>query len=149
MIKCSLSLPWRHIEGVEVWLCSFLTSAPDGSEWLISHLSCLLLGRNLLYPLNWRLGRSRSWSGQFGEEKSLAPTRFQTLNCPDCSLASTLDMLLQLNFSSYSGWIIWFGTGEILKWVFTLFLLISYFASWVVSWILCLCYYLNTVILTE
>jgi hypothetical protein len=39
-------------------------------------------------------------------------------------------MLLQLDFSSYLGWIIWFGTGEILKWVISLFLLISFFASW-------------------
>jgi len=29
----SLSMAWRHIGGVEVWLHSFLTSVQDGGEW--------------------------------------------------------------------------------------------------------------------
>jgi len=38
--KISMSMPWRHTGGVEIWLHSFLTLAQDGGEWLTWSPSC-------------------------------------------------------------------------------------------------------------
>jgi hypothetical protein len=64
-----LYMPWRHIEGMEVYLHSFLTLALDGGERWISCLSPFIrLGKSHQYHLrSSRMGRC-SWSGLFGSK---------------------------------------------------------------------------------
>jgi hypothetical protein len=50
-VKLSLSSLWKKTRGAEVWLHSFLTSAPDGSEWS-RHVP---QDRTPRYPLHRRL----------------------------------------------------------------------------------------------
>jgi len=62
-------MPWRHIEGMEVYLHSFLTLALDGGERWISCLSRFIpLGKSHQCHLrSRRMGRC-SWYGLFGSK---------------------------------------------------------------------------------
>jgi hypothetical protein len=95
-VKWSLSTPWRHIGGVEVWLHSCLTLAVYGDEWWTSHPSCFNSKKESLYPLNRRLCGPQSQSGHFGEEKSLAPTTIQTPGHPAHSVVTIVTTLPRL-----------------------------------------------------
>jgi len=55
---------------VQVWLQAFLTSAVEGDEWSASQPGRFTLGESPRYPLDMRLGGSRSRSGSGGEEKN-------------------------------------------------------------------------------
>jgi hypothetical protein len=51
-LKLSLSTPWRRIEGVEVWLHSFLTSARNGEDSEL-HARSLCPWEGALVPFVW------------------------------------------------------------------------------------------------
>jgi hypothetical protein len=57
--------------GVEVQLHLFFTSVLDGNGWLNSRSDRSSPGEEPRYPLNRELGRPRSGSGLFGEQKNL------------------------------------------------------------------------------
>jgi hypothetical protein len=40
-------MPLKNTEGIEVYLHAFLTSAPDGGKWSVSHPTYFLLGKEL------------------------------------------------------------------------------------------------------
>ena len=61
------------MEGVEVQLHSFLTSALDGSVWSVYARPLDPRGKSPRYPMNKRLGEPMSRSGLFGKEKNLLP----------------------------------------------------------------------------
>jgi len=48
-----------------------LTLALVRGEWLTSHSSCFIPGKEPWYPLNRKLGGPQSQSGHFGEDKDL------------------------------------------------------------------------------
>jgi hypothetical protein len=71
---------WRHIEGAEVKLSSFSTSALLGREWPTSRLGRFTPRKRPQYPVTGRLDEPHRQSGRFGEgKKSLSPTRIRTL----------------------------------------------------------------------
>jgi len=58
-------MPSRHIGGEEVYLRSFLASAPDGSEWSTLSPSHFTPGKETFCPMNWRLDGPQRESGYF------------------------------------------------------------------------------------
>jgi len=78
-VKCSLSTPWRHTVGEEMWICPFLTSALHGGERLTSLTGRFASGEITWYPLKMRQAGAQSGSGHFGIGKSLLPlSEFET-----------------------------------------------------------------------
>jgi len=73
MANLFLSMQWRHVGGVEVYIHSFLTTAVGGGEWSTSFPCCCTPVKEPQYPLNRRLDGAHSWSGHFGDEKNLLP----------------------------------------------------------------------------
>jgi hypothetical protein len=67
----SLSRLYRHTCEVEVQLHSFLTSALDESKWSTSSPGRLNPMNETQYPLDRRLGWTRSRSGRFEEQENL------------------------------------------------------------------------------
>jgi hypothetical protein len=59
------------MEGVKVQLHSFLASALYGSAWATSHQGRFLLEERSPIIIDYNAGWADSWSGRFGEEKSL------------------------------------------------------------------------------
>jgi hypothetical protein len=57
----------------EVYLHSFLTSALYGGKLLTPRPDRFIPGTEPLYPLNMKLGGSRSRSGRIGEKENLLP----------------------------------------------------------------------------
>jgi hypothetical protein len=88
----ALSMPWRHTGGTE--LHSFLTSALDGDAWLTPCHGRFTV-KETRYPLNRRLGWSKSWSSRIGEEK-ISPSGIQTPDHLVHSLVTIPTMLLWL-----------------------------------------------------
>jgi hypothetical protein len=85
---------------VEVKLYSFLTSGLDEGDWT-TRPSCLMPGKESWYPLNRKVAGTQSWSAPFWRrEKSLAPTRIQTLHCPAHSLFTKPNTLAWIPCSS-------------------------------------------------
>jgi hypothetical protein len=64
--KLSLSTPWRHVEGVEVQLHSFLTRALNGGVWPASRLK-----KEPAYPWDGGSSDLQSLSRRFGEGKNV------------------------------------------------------------------------------
>jgi hypothetical protein len=62
---------YRGTGELEVWLQSFVSSAVDGSEWLLHNQATLLPG-NKPVPIEYKVGSPKIWSGHF-DEKSLLP----------------------------------------------------------------------------
>jgi hypothetical protein len=96
-VKLSLYAPWRHIEGVEVQLHSFVTSALDRDEWSVSHHGRFTPVKRPWYPVKRRLGKPQSWSGHFTGDKYFASAWIQTTNCPAHSLVTILVILSHLS----------------------------------------------------
>jgi hypothetical protein len=46
----------RNIEGMDVYLHTFLTSVLDGGEWSASHWPLYYWGKSPWYPMDRRLG---------------------------------------------------------------------------------------------
>jgi len=67
-VNLSLSAPWRHVWGVEVWLHSFLSWTPDGDEWSILHPGRSTHGEEPRCLLYSRLGGPQGRSGRLGEK---------------------------------------------------------------------------------
>ena len=62
---------WWHMEGAEVKLSSFSTSALHGRDWPTSRPGCFTPGKRPQYPVTGRLDEPHRQSGRFGEEKNL------------------------------------------------------------------------------
>jgi len=71
-VKSSLSAPWVHVGGVEVWLHTFLTSALYGCEWPASHPIAFPLA-GIPASIKWKAGRKK--------KKSLDPAKIRTPEC--------------------------------------------------------------------
>ena len=100
----SLSTPYKHGVGLEVYLHLFLTSALQRSQWLTLHSYRVTPEKEKLYPLNRRPGRPLSPLGYYQEkEKNLSFSGIQT---PDHQPAALFLYQLrhpdpQLNKASY------------------------------------------------
>jgi hypothetical protein len=77
-VKLSLSTPRRHTGVVKVQLRSFLTSSIGGGECITSRSCRFTAGKEPRCPLNMRLGRPKSLSGSFGEERILPVLEFES-----------------------------------------------------------------------
>jgi hypothetical protein len=97
--------------GVQLYLCSFLTSTLDGGEWLTSRSGRFTPEKERQDPLRGRLDRPQGRSGLFGEEKSLIPEGIPTPG----RLARTLVALFKAVFGSRKNTYLFD-----LKWGFTL-----------------------------
>jgi hypothetical protein len=77
-------MPLRRIQGVEVQLHAFLTSALDGGEWSASFPAHFTppppQGKNPLYPFDRRPSAPQSQSGRSGKEKKSHHCPCQELN---------------------------------------------------------------------
>lgn len=73
--------------GAEVWLKSFLTTAPDGGTWLSSRAGRLTPWKEQSYLLNSRLGGSQKDVLEKG--KVFAPYEVRNLERPARSLLTT------------------------------------------------------------
>ena len=76
--KCKGRWNWPCLQceaynGVEAWLCWFLTSALDGAEWSTSCPGHFTMGKTSGVCMCRRLGGPQSWCGCFGKEKKLLP----------------------------------------------------------------------------
>jgi len=75
-LNFSLCSPWRNKDErwVNLSLHSFLTSVLDNSEWSISLFHPLTQGIDpVVYQINRKRGRRRSWSGLYSEGKNPSP----------------------------------------------------------------------------
>jgi hypothetical protein len=64
-----LPTPWRHMEGAEAYLHSFLIWTLDGSEWSASRPGRFTPGKGRRYVLIGKLVGPRSHYWRFGKEK--------------------------------------------------------------------------------
>jgi hypothetical protein len=64
----------KAYEEVGVQIHVFFTSALVGGDWSASHPGRFTSEKETLESLNRRLGVHHSWSGRYGEEKSLDRT---------------------------------------------------------------------------
>ena len=69
----SLTTPWRRIRWKVVKLLLFWTSAPNDGGLSVSRPGRFTAGKELLYPLNRRVGGFQSQTWRFAEEKNLVP----------------------------------------------------------------------------
>jgi hypothetical protein len=72
-VKSFPSTPWRHIEGVEVQLHSFLALALDRAAYINFISWPLYAWENPQYPMDRRLSGPQSQCGHVGEDKNLFP----------------------------------------------------------------------------
>jgi hypothetical protein len=96
-VKFSVSMPWGHTGGIEVWLHTFLTLPIDGHEWLASRPSCFATGKRIQYPFSRRLDGPQSQSDILGKSKISCPYQDSILGPPANSLVAIPSMLLWLH----------------------------------------------------
>jgi hypothetical protein len=68
--KFSLSMPWKHVEGVEVWLHLCLTSTLDGDGWLATRRGRFAARKERQCKLRRRLSGAQIMCGPNGEQKN-------------------------------------------------------------------------------
>ena len=92
-----LSMPWRHIRGVEVYHHLFFKSAPDGNKWSAPRAGRFTPpAKCSWYPFKSRLGESRSHSRRFRRRKTLDPAGNRT---PDGRVPSLITIPTELYLS--------------------------------------------------
>jgi hypothetical protein len=86
-VNLSLSWPWKHIRGTEVWLHSFLTSVLRSTELLTWDHGRYTPGKQPRYLLEKRWAPAPVWTF-LGAEKSLGPTEIRIRNGTTHSLVT-------------------------------------------------------------